>query len=235
MSQTAQLDATIAEFQAGVTATLRSWSALRTSAESEWGGPQSKTKAEELRQSLYDCFDFNIPPGKEPKPKMSIDEVEDNLFLYLEEEFSIVLEDNSEKQVAEVLFKMYESCIRGDFSFTRSIVQNAEEASIKSKSEQKKVAVVSTEDDESDDDDIEMEIESMAMDDGNNQPQALPTNIFMSQTAREYADQYLFGPPPGVRHVDNNLPVRQLGEAIPEKQQPEVDDDGFEMVTSKRK
>ena len=159
----------------------------------------------------------------------------DNLFLYLEEEFSIVLEDNSEKQVAEVLFKMYESCIRGDFSFTRSIVQSAEEASIKCKREQKKVTVVSTEDGDSDDDDIEMEIESTAMDDGDNQPQDIPTNISMSQTAREYADQYLFGPPPGVRQANTNLPVRQLGDAIPEKQQPEVDDDGFEMVTSKRK
>ena len=130
---------------------------------------------------------------------------------------------------------MYESCIKGDFSFTRSIVQNAEEASIKCKSEQKKVTVVSTEDCDSDDD-IDMEIERIAMDEGDNhQPQALPTNISMAQTAREYADQYLFGSPPGVRKMNMNLPVRQLGEVIPEKSQPEVDDDGFEMVTSKRK
>ena len=83
MSQSTQLDAITAEFHAGITATLRSWSALRTSVESEWGGPQSKTKAEELRQSLYDCFDFSMSPGKEPKPKMSIDEVEGNTFLLL--------------------------------------------------------------------------------------------------------------------------------------------------------
>ena len=109
------------EFRAGVTATLRSWSALRAAVESGWGGVQSQAKADELRQHIYDIFDGNAP-------KLDEYDLEDNLAIYMEEQFSVVLEDDSERQVAGVLFRMYEACVKGDVTLARRAVENAQRA-----------------------------------------------------------------------------------------------------------
>ena len=54
------------EFRAGVSACLRSWSALRTAVESGWGGGdrESQNKAEGLRQSIFETLNgskFPLP------------------------------------------------------------------------------------------------------------------------------------------------------------------------------
>jgi Pre-rRNA-processing protein TSR2. len=67
------LETASAEFQAGVTAVLRSWSAFRTAVESGWGGAASKEKAEFLRTHIFECFDY-----KKSKPSVDVYELEDN-------------------------------------------------------------------------------------------------------------------------------------------------------------
>jgi pre-rRNA-processing protein TSR2 len=54
----------IEEFRGGVTACLRSWSALRTAVESGWGGGEreSQTKADDLRNSILDIMDGSQNP-----------------------------------------------------------------------------------------------------------------------------------------------------------------------------
>lgn len=54
----------IEEFRAGVTACLRSWSALRTAVESGWGGGEreSQGKADDLRKSIFDIMDGSQCP-----------------------------------------------------------------------------------------------------------------------------------------------------------------------------
>ncbi len=110
----------LAEFQAGVTAALRSWSALRTAVEGDWGGVDSKAKAEDLRANIFEQFDAS------GKPKMAQEELEDNLASYMEEEFSVVLEDGSERQLADVIYRMYEGCRVGDVTLARQVVANAQ-------------------------------------------------------------------------------------------------------------
>ena len=114
------------DFRAGVTACLRSWSALRTAVESGWGGNvrESQNKAEELRRNIFDIMDGS----KCPIPNFTVDDLQDNLAIYLEEEFSVTLEDNSEKQVAETIFTMYEQCCSGDVTFARHILSLADTA-----------------------------------------------------------------------------------------------------------
>ena len=53
----------------------------------EWGGSESASKAQDLRTNILTYFD-----GSSPNPRMSQDELEDNLVTYLEEEFGVVLE-----------------------------------------------------------------------------------------------------------------------------------------------
>lgn len=52
------------EFRAGVTACLRSWSALRTAVESGWGGGEreSQVKADTLRTNIFDIMNGSQCP-----------------------------------------------------------------------------------------------------------------------------------------------------------------------------
>jgi len=204
------------EFRAGVTAALRSWSALRTAMDSEWGGANSQEKAEILRQSIYEHLDGTTYP-----PKMDQVDLEDALAIYMEEEFSITLEDDSEKQVADVLLRMYHDCFsdKRDPTLCRQVVESAAQAS---KAVGSYPVKVQTSEHDDDDDDDEMEDAEQ--------------NLERSLHAQTYAAESLFGgsieqksqvaPPP---------PSRQLGEARVEKAAPELDGDGFAAVSTKKK
>lgn len=209
----------VEEFHAGVTATLRSWSAFRTAVDSGWGGPQSLEKAEHLRRSIYDILN-----GTHYPPKMDITELEDNLAIYLEEEFSVTLEDGSERQVAETVFRMYEDCFgKGDPTYCRQIVEIATLAAQQIATFP--VQIQMTEDDDDDDDD--------AMEEAIDGEDAGPTAV---SAAQSYASEFLFGDPrPVARPAGPVEPPRQLGEAAPVKEQIPVDDDGFAPIVTKKK
>jgi pre-rRNA-processing protein TSR2 len=114
------------EFQAGVTATLRSWSALRTAVEQSWGGSDSYSKAEDLRLNIYSNYHSSSDNSSSTSNKiMTQDELEDNLLLYMEDEFGVVLEDGSEVEVASNICRMYNECRNGNVELARKTVQIA--------------------------------------------------------------------------------------------------------------
>jgi pre-rRNA-processing protein TSR2 len=226
-------------FQAGVTATLRTWSALKTAVDQSWGGTESSQKAEDLRSNIFTYFD-----GTSSNPKMTLYELEDNLGAYMEEEFGVVLEDNSEREVADLIWRMYECCAKGDCGLANRVVEEAMKAE-----EQLKGSGVSSviknndDDDDMDDSDNEgtIDVDAAAMN-----PTAAtttqhdgvatslsPATTTTTTTALEYSSGYLFGGPP--KPKKELPPPRQLGEAEPEKPAPQVDDDGFAMVVTKKK
>eukprot|EP00566_Odontella_aurita_P021513 CAMPEP_0113525874 /NCGR_PEP_ID=MMETSP0015_2-20120614/422_1 /TAXON_ID=2838 /ORGANISM="Odontella" /LENGTH=216 /DNA_ID=CAMNT_0000424125 /DNA_START=13 /DNA_END=663 /DNA_ORIENTATION=- /assembly_acc=CAM_ASM_000160 len=198
------LDA-IAEFQAGVTAALRSWHPLRTAVEGDWGGVESKAKADDLRGNIFHHFD-----GSQSSPKLSLEELEENLTLYMEEEFSIVLEDGSERQVADMIWRMYETCARGDFSVARQVVANVEKV-VASQATQR---VIVHDDEEMCDEDHVVGVQS-------------------SESAQAYAAESVFGAPLPQQAADLP-PARQLGEPEPEKPAIQLDDDGFAPVQKRK-
>jgi len=233
------------DFQAGVTAALRSWSALRTAVEQSWGGTDSPSKAEDLRSNIFSFFD-----GTSPNPKMSQDELEDNLMGYMEEEFGIVLEDGSEREVADLIWRMYELCARGDATLARSVVKNAMQAEEALKQSNVKSVIQSGDGDDDDmDGDSDVEEgdgmntigEGEGEDAGQQQQQQQQQQPMQdavhgatnSNTAFAYASGTLFGGPP--KPQKELPPPRQLGDPEPEKFQPEVDDDGFAVVATKKK
>ena len=205
---------TIEEFRAGVTACLRSWSALRTAVESGWGGGEreSQAKAEDLRQNIFQLLD-----GSKFPPSCDEMDLADSLAIYLEEEFSVTLEDKSELQVAETIFKMYEGCHKGDTTLCRQMIAHAESAI--SLSSQYPVQIQTPEHDDDEDEDMSGTTES-------NQSTPL-----VAPTISAFNEQPLFGPP---KKVQTPLaPVRQLGEAAPVQPTIEIDDDGFAPVKQK--
>mmetsp|Transcript_9873 Transcript_9873/g.17291 ORF Transcript_9873/g.17291 Transcript_9873/m.17291 type:complete len:242 (+) Transcript_9873:110-835(+) len=219
------------DFQAGVTAALRSWSALRTAVEQSWGGTHSSSKAEDLRSNIFAYFD-----GSSPNPKMKLEELEDNLSAYMEEEFGVVLEDESERQLADLIWRMYEDCGRGDVRLAREVVSNAVKAAeVLEKSHVK--SVIQSGQDGDDDDDMDDDDDSDAEGNAGAQQQGMQgmgdaTND-NNNVALSYASETLFGGPP--KPKKELPPPRQLGEPEPEKPQPALDDDGFAPVVTKKK
>lgn len=199
---------TMEEFRAGVTAVLRSWSAFRAAVESGWGGVQSQEKAEELRLHLYENFQGSTP-------KMDQYDLEDNLAIYMEEQFSVVLEDESERQVASMLYRMHEACVKGDVTLARQAVESAQRAEAI-----KNAFPVEVQNTDDDDDDDEMDTAS--------------DSLSHSAAAQEYAAASLFGIAKKEPSKPSK-PERQLGDVPPEQKKVEVDDDGFAPVSTKRR
>jgi pre-rRNA-processing protein TSR2 len=222
------------DFQAGVTACLRSWSALRTAVENGWGGGtrESQVKADELRQNI-----FNILDGKKfPPSNFDVYDLADNLAIYMEEEFSVTLEDDSERQVAETIFKMYEDCYNGNPTLARQLVSNAD--GVVAFNSQFPVQLQTTEhDDDDDDDDQDMVDGPLGSQPSASQP---PLMAAMQQEIpivpaipNGYNDQPLFGI--GIKKpTATSESVRQLGEAIPEEKEVEMDEDGFAPVVKSK-
>ncbi|KAL7539892.1 hypothetical protein ACHAXR_009686 [Thalassiosira sp. AJA248-18] len=234
------------DFQAGLTAALRSWSALRTAVEQSWGGTESPAKAEDLRSIILSYFD-----GSSPNPKMKLEELEDNLLAYMEEEYGVVLEDGSEREVADLIWNMYDACGRGDVRLARSVVQTAMKAEVALMESNVKSVIQSGEDGDDDmEDDSDVEEGEAAMvnaggggeslgQEQQQQQQLLQQTMPMANDATNnlalaYASGTLFGggPPKPKKELP---PPRQLGEPEPEKEQPQVDDDGFAPVATKKK
>ena len=217
------------DFRAGLTACLRSWSAFRAAVEGGWGGNESLAKAEDLRNNILQHFNGS---GFQPKT-LTIDDLEDNLAIYMEEEFTVVLEDNSERQVADTIWRMYEQCMKGDASLARQVVDAAN--GVIQQSVAYPVQVQAPEDD--DDDDEMMDSNDDDDDDEGMTDEVAPTLVAVGTMTNptEYASQFLFGPPRPVRSVVvDEKPPRQLGDAPIEEPVVEVDEDGFAPVVKRK-
>lgn len=149
-------------------------------------------------------------------------DLEDALAIYLEEEFCVQVEDDSEKEVAHIICKMYDSCGNGDFSLARDRIAKSKEAILSAG----KVVVKSEGELDEESDDEEMEESS--------QPHQEVSDLTMT-AALDFASDFLFGPPPGQARVVNSGPIRQLGEAPHVIMQPEVDEDGFMTVPIRKR
>mmetsp|Transcript_27008 Transcript_27008/g.41878 ORF Transcript_27008/g.41878 Transcript_27008/m.41878 type:complete len:226 (+) Transcript_27008:106-783(+) len=200
-----------AEFQAGVTAALRRWSALRAAVEGEWGGPASKSIAEDLRTNIFEKYRFSAGISTSKLP-MEPEDLEDAIAEYMEEEFSCILEDDSPRFVAAIVCEMYMKCASDDFTMCREMVTVAQSEEV---TRSKEKVVVQGDDDMDDDNDDE----DMKCDDGKD------------DSMKEYASGSLFGGDDRKKPSKDIPPPRQLGEAQEEVQETEMDEDGFAPVT----
>lgn len=177
---------------------------------------------------------------------MTPEELEDNLLEYMEDEYGVVLEDGSEREIANLIYDMYEMCAKGNVSLAHSVVQNAMKGEEILKQGNVKMSVIQSGEDGDDDmeDDSDVEQDDNAMDNGVEGQQQQPMNDATTTnsntdvmptafTLESYASGYLFGngPPP----PKELPPPRQLGDIEPDKPQPVVDDDGFAPVVTKKK
>lgn len=225
------------EFQAGVSAVLRTWSAFKTAVLQEWGGADSQSKAEALRSLIFQhCNGSSC---------MEVYELEDNLALYMEEEFSLILEDDSERHVANSIVQMYQQCSQGEFSLSREMVAVAERIRLQGgESNNNNVTIISQGEIEEEDDDDDggeecHQVQNLVATTATKTTITAVTNnnvaSITSATILDYATGELFscGTSRPKKVVD--LP-RQLGEesVATNKDEPILDEDGFAVITTRR-
>ena len=165
---------------------------------------------------------------------MSQEELEDNLFAYMEEEFGVVLEDNSEREIADLICRMYQQCGRGEVMLVREVVEKALKVQRQLDKYNLKSVIQSgdAEMDESSDED-EGDESNMAIKEDDKAPHNSGPHNNNFDSLEEFVRGTLFGRPS--KPKKELPPPRQLGEVEPEKPEPELDDDGFAPVVRRGK
>ncbi|XP_062109913.1 uncharacterized protein LOC133821785 [Humulus lupulus] len=135
-------------FSEGIGIVLYRWSALQLAVENEWGGRQSRQKAQQLHSDIFSWFTHSTGKGKEP---LYIDDLEEVLVQGLQS-LNTEVDDGSVEEVAEKLMIMHEECLDGNFKS----IEGLREAN------HRRVPVRHVkqdgEDDDSDDDDEEQDV-----------------------------------------------------------------------------
>lgn len=231
-----QLEVALTHFRAGITALFRTWPALKAAVQSEWGGIESHAKADDLRSNIFEHYN-----GTKADP-LSLEDLEDNLLLYLEEEFSVVLEDESERQIADLICRLYKDCSSGNFQLVEQLVQTC----LAESGSKENITVQENCEMESDDEEDNRPDTNMGenMMNTNDTSSSLSPSVQHSSNAQfqynlDFAKSFSEGPlflgGRNTRPTPKDLPPpRQLGEPEPERQKVELDDDGFAPVAPRR-
>lgn len=147
---------------------LSSSSALQMAVDNEWGGRNSRQRADELGHDIFTWF----TQSKEP---LYIDDLEDLLYEAMIA-LNTVAEDGSVEEVAEKLVIMHEECLEGNFA----AVEKLREAALKRVAPAHVKQVVEGEEEEDSDSDSEdMTVDDspyMVVDAPKSQPSPTPAN-----------------------------------------------------------
>ncbi|XP_020201830.1 pre-rRNA-processing protein TSR2 [Cajanus cajan] len=153
----------IGVFSEGIGLILFRWSALRSAVENEWGGRESRIKAEQLASDILSWF----TQSKEP---LYIDDLEDLLdqgMLSL----NVEVEDGSIEEVAEKLMVMHEEFLEGNFSsFENLRKENLDQAA------RPHVTQIVNDDEDDTDEDGDNDENMLVDDNSSNMNQEIPTS-----------------------------------------------------------
>ncbi|KAF1981526.1 pre-rRNA-processing protein TSR2 [Aulographum hederae CBS 113979] len=101
------------EFEQGLALLLSFWPPLVTAVQNNWGGGDSADKRDWLGGVLLDEF--------QTRSNVDKDYIEDLLLQVMEDEFYVVLEDDSEAQLAGELCALWRETGRGEFERVRAL------------------------------------------------------------------------------------------------------------------
>jgi pre-rRNA-processing protein TSR2 len=98
-------------FARGVIAILELWPALRVAVDESWGGPESKDKRRWMAGEVVDLFEASLPSAtQKSKSKTETPDavyVEELLLQVMNDEYETMLEDGSQEIVAERIVKLW--------------------------------------------------------------------------------------------------------------------------------
>ncbi|KAF9896407.1 hypothetical protein BX616_007518 [Lobosporangium transversale] len=133
-------------FREGVQYLFYSWTALKLAVDGEWGGHDSEDKRDWFIDTIVDYF------GQHGKNVDTFD-LEDILVQIMNDEFSILLEDQSERHIAKVLEQLFQECTHGKYDLVQTLKQDSQKVSGALKDSKSQKQNQGDDDDSSDDDD----------------------------------------------------------------------------------
>ncbi|KAI0786526.1 Pre-rRNA-processing protein TSR2-domain-containing protein [Abortiporus biennis] len=133
-------------FARGLIARLSTWPALRVAVDQGWGGPESAEKRTWLASVIVDTFEEEDTLPDAPY-------VETMLLQVLDDEFDLVLEDDSAEQIAKDVMQLWAAAQANNTAIIIELEEKAEKLS------KKKVEVQIQGPEEGDDEDWESESE----------------------------------------------------------------------------
>ena len=181
-------------------------------------------------------------------------ELEDHLAIYMEEEFAVQLEDQSERQVSQVIFQLAQQCLREqNMTLATQVVAAAIQAETIAPQLSTPVVPAADDDDDDDDDDMMMDTTTTPTNNSTTNAAVDPTHAWQAalqqqqqqsatMTTLPSAADYIAGPlfgnqsltPQNNRPPQPSRPIRQLGESAPAPVAPPIDDDGFAPVVKRK-
>ncbi|XP_048533324.1 pre-rRNA-processing protein TSR2-like [Triticum urartu] len=130
-----------AALQEGIGLVFGRWTALQMAVENEWGGPDSRAKADQLAASILSWFTNSKGP-------YYYEDLEDMMFDRIYKSLNSNFADGSIREVAEQFFIMHEECLENNFSSIEKLRNTRPQGNLVSQSRQ----MVTEEDDDSSDD-----------------------------------------------------------------------------------
>ena len=85
---------------------MHDWPALTLAVQSSWGGPTSSDKRDWFCGAISELF--------VERPETDAEDIEEVLIQVMNDEFDVVIDDESAEDVADKIFEIREECVRGD-------------------------------------------------------------------------------------------------------------------------
>ncbi|KAJ2629649.1 rRNA accumulation- protein [Coemansia sp. RSA 1290] len=101
-----------AAFIEGVDHVLKKWTALELAVQHEWGGRDSQEKRDDMVEEITGHFDNLVSKRQAPEET----DLQELLLDIMDEDFSVTLEDGSEKEVARIICTIFQECKQGNFA-----------------------------------------------------------------------------------------------------------------------
>lgn len=130
------------------------WTALQMAVENQWGGRDSRAKADQLAESILSWF-------ANSKGKHYYEDLVDMMYGTVSKSFNADFEDGSVEEVAEQLLIMHEECLQSNYSSVEKLRNSRAQGNAVSQSRK---MVVDGDDDSSDDEDDDDDGEPSMMD-----------------------------------------------------------------------
>ncbi|KAJ5387863.1 hypothetical protein N7509_010404 [Penicillium cosmopolitanum] len=97
----------------GISLAVNNWPALALAVESNWGGPKSNDKRDWLCGAISEML--------VDRPETDAEDLEDVLIQVMNDEFDVVVDDDTAADVAIEIMEMKVQTARGDFSYIRDM------------------------------------------------------------------------------------------------------------------
>ncbi|KAG2602889.1 pre-rRNA-processing protein TSR2-like [Panicum virgatum] len=135
----------------GIRLVFGRWTALQMAVENQWGGRDSRAKADQFGESIHSWFCRSRGPHY-------FEDLVDMMYDTISDSFNADFEDNSVEEVAEQLLIIHEECLQSNYSSVEKLRNLHVQGNAVSQSRQ--LAADDADSDSSDDDDDMMEDEA---------------------------------------------------------------------------